>query len=183
MIHWLVLTGGASSRFGQDKASTELLGRTLVDRAVDVVSAVEARGSVTLVGPERAGGPAAAIVSVMPDVDSDYVGILAVDMPFAKPALGAVLEAWRSEGADHHIDAWVPMDSTGRHQWLCAVYRRSALLQSAGQRPDWEGVAFHALVGQLATSVVRLAASVSLLDIDTPEDFQRALDAAKELGA
>ena len=183
MIHWLVLTGGESSRFGQDKASTELLGRTLVDRAVDAVRAVDVQGSVTLVGPERAGGPAAAIVSVMPDVDSDFVGILAVDMPFAKPALGVVLEAWCPEEADRGIDAWVPTDSTGRRQWLCAVYRRSALLQSAGQRPDWDGVAFHALVGHLATSVVHFSSSASLLDIDTPEDFRRALDVARELGA
>ena len=183
MIHWLVLTGGASSRFGQDKASTELLGRTLVDRAVEVVSAVDVRGSVTLVGPERAGGPAAAIVSVLPDVDSDHVGVLAVDMPFAQPALTSVLGAWRREEADHQIDAWVPVDSTGRRQWLCAVYRRSALAQSAGERHDWDGVAFHALVGNLATSVVHFSSSVSLLDIDTPEDFQRALDVAKDLQA
>jgi molybdopterin-guanine dinucleotide biosynthesis protein A len=182
VIHWLVLTGGASSRFGKDKASTEFHGRSLADRAVDAVRAVDAGAPVTLVGPERAGGPAAAIVSMLPEIDVDFVGALAVDMPFAQRALDQVVDVWRTERSDQLIDGWVPEDSSGRHQWLCAVYRRAALVRVAEARDGWGGVALHALVGDLATSVVYFPSSVSLLDIDTPEDFQRALDAAEDLG-
>lgn len=182
MIHWLVLTGGASSRFGKDKALTEFEGRSLVDRAVDAVHAVDGGAPVTIVGPERAGGPAAAIVSMLPEVDVDFVGVLAVDMPFAQRALNQIVDAWRTESSDQLLDAWVPEDPTGRHQWLCAVYRRSALVRVAEGRSDWHGIAFHALVGNLTTSIVHFRSGVSLLDIDTPDDFQRALDAAQELG-
>ena len=182
MIHWLVLTGGSSSRFGKDKASTEFHGRSLADRAVDAVHAVDGGAPVTLVGPERAGGPAAAIVSMLPELNVDFVGVLAVDMPFAQRALNQVVDVWRTQRSDQLIDAWVPEDSSGRHQWLCAVYRRAALVRAAEEHDDWDGVAFHALVGDLASSLVHFPSSVSLLDIDTPEDFQRALDAAEELG-
>lgn len=182
MIQWLVLTGGASSRFGQDKASTEFHGSSLVDRAVNAIRAVDGDAPVLLVGPERAGGPAAAIVSMLPEVDAEFAGVLAVDMPFAQQALAKVVDVWQTEKADRLIDAWVPHDSTGRKQWLCAVYRRSALVRSAAERTHWVGTAFHALIGNLATSVVHFPSSVSLLDIDTPEDFQRALDVATELG-
>jgi molybdopterin-guanine dinucleotide biosynthesis protein A len=153
-----------------------------VDRAVDSVNAVDVGAPVTLVGPERAGGPAAAIVSMLPEVDVDFVGVLAVDMPLAQRALNRVLDVWRTQTSDHVIEAWVPEDPSGKQQWLCAVYRRVALVRVAEKRDEWDGVAFHALVGDLATSVVRFSSSVSLLDIDTPEDFQRALDAAQELG-
>lgn len=182
MIHWLVLTGGASSRFGKDKASTEFHGRSLADRAVDAVHAVNASAPVLLVGPERAGGPAAAIVSALPEIDADFVGVLAVDMPFAQRALNQVFDVWQEQTSDHLIEAWVPEDPSGKSQWLCAVYRRTALVRVAEGRGDWHGIAFHALVGNLTTSVVHFRSGVSLLDIDTPDDFQRALDAAQELG-
>lgn len=182
MIHWLVLTGGASSRFGKDKASTGFHGRSLADRAVDAVQVVDEGAPVLLLGPERAGGPAAAIVSALHEIDSDFVGVLAVDMPFAQRALKQVVDVWRTQTSDPLIEAWVPEDPTGRHQWLCAVYRRAALVRVAEERGGWDGAAFHALVGNLTTSVVHFRSGVSLLDIDTPDDFQRALDAAQELG-
>lgn len=182
MIHWLVLTGGASSRFGKDKASTVFQGRSLVERAIGSVNAVDVGAPVTLVGPERAGGPAAAVVSMLPEVDVDFVGVVAVDMPLAQRALNRVLDVWRTQTSDHLIEAWVPEDPSGKQQWLCAVYRRTALVRVAEGRSDWHGIAFHALVGNLASSVVHFQSAVSLLDIDTPDDFQRALDAAQELG-
>ncbi len=182
MIHWLVLTGGASSRFGKDKASTEFHGRSLVERAVESVNAVDGGAPVTPVGPERGGGPAAAVVSTLPEIDADFVGVLAVDMPLAQRALNRVLDVWQTQASDHLIEAWLPEDPSGKQQWLCAVYRRTALVRVAEERSDWNGIAFHALVGNLASSVVHFRSGVSLLDIDTPGDFQRALNAAQELG-
>ena len=119
---------------------------------------------------------------MLPEVDVDFVGVLAVDMPLAQRALNRVLDVWRTQISDHLIEAWVPEDPSGKQQWLCAVYRRTALVRVAEGRSDWHGIAFHALVGNLASSVVHFQSAVSLLDIDTPDDFQRALDAAQELG-
>lgn len=181
MIHWLVLTGGASSRFGRDKAATELDGRSLTDWSVQTLVSIDNSAPVSIVGAERSGGPAAAVVSMLPEIDEEFVGVLAVDMPFAEHALAIVIESVQRESSNHGVAAWVPVDSTGRQQWLCAVYRRQALLDIARTRADWGGVAFHQLVGDLATSVVPVTWSVSLLDIDTPEDFARAVGLAKEI--
>lgn len=188
MIHWLVLTGGASSRFGQDKATTEMGGRSLLDRAVDVLHSLDPVAPITVVGPEKPGGPAAAVVSTLAEVQTEFIGVLAVDMPFAADALSAVTTAVRDHaglrGAHHdRIDAWVPEDSTGRRQWLCAVYRKESLQAAAAAQARWSAAPFHRLVGDLPTFVVPVPLSVSLLDIDTPEDFQRALDVARELGS
>lgn len=184
MIHWLVLTGGASTRLGSDKATARLGDRSLTERALDSVDAIdvlESDDGVSVVGPERPGGPAAAVVSMLDEIDQDLVGVLAVDMPFAAHAVQSVMAACRQQLDDHRIEAWVPVDDGGRRQWLCAAYRRSALLRSSAELPAWDGVAFHRLVGRLTTTDVLVESSVSLLDIDTPEDLRRALDIAQGL--
>lgn len=181
MIDWLVLAGGASSRLGADKSTTMLAGRTLVDRAVSSVLSVDPTGRVRLLGPELSGGPAAAVVSVLAELDEDLTGVLAVDMPFAERALSTVVAGAERERSDASIDAWVPTDEKGRQQWLCAVYRTSALRLSASFRDDWRSSPFHALVGELTTSLVFIDAPVSLLDIDTPDDLRHAQEIAESL--
>lgn len=181
MIHWIVLTGGASTRFGRDKATTEFAGRSLIDRALDAIRAIDPASTISVVGSERSGGPASAVVSTLPEVDAEFLGVLAVDMPFAQDALAAVTAACREHVEDRSTDAWVPEDASGRRQWLCAVYRTESLAAVARAQADWSSAPFHRLVADLPTFAVSVPVSVSLLDIDTPEDFQRALDVASEL--
>lgn len=182
MIHWLVLAGGASSRFGQDKTLADLGGRSLVALAYDAAQSTALAQQVTVVGRERSGGPAAAVVSMVGELDADFVGVLAVDMPFASDALSAITAAVVQDAANSGVDAWVPVDSNGRMQWLCAVYRRDALRAAAEEIADWNGAPFHRLVAGLATSHVPIASSVSLLDIDTPDDFERARHLVEGIG-
>jgi molybdopterin-guanine dinucleotide biosynthesis protein A len=183
VIRWLVLTGGASSRLGFDKASSVLAGRSLVDRAQDALVEVDPSASITQVGPERDGGPAAAVASVLVDITEPFVGVLAVDMPLAQPALSAVVaRVARSQdselGSDGVIDAWVPVGSDGRLQWLCAVYRRSSLMRAVqlatAGAGEIAGLPFHHLVATMEVCPVSVDSDVSLLDIDTPQDFNAA---------
>lgn len=183
VIDWLVLMGGSSSRLGTDKSSMVLAGRTLTERAVRCVGEVDPLGSVRTVGPDRSGGPAAAVASMLAELTGTYVGVLAVDMPFATEALDAVVSRVRRDFTDESIDAWVPVGADDRPQWLCAVYRLASLRESAGRRDHWEGAPFHALVGGLMRSLVPVQAPVSLLDIDTPEDLRQAEAIAERLGA
>lgn len=182
MIQWLILTGGSSSRLGRDKATADFHGRSLVDRAVDVVSGLAPGGSVRVVGSEFSGGPAAAVVSNLASIDDEFVGVLAVDMPFAAMALATIVDAVDLSARGEEVEAWVPVDSDGRAQWLCAVYRRSALIRASESESTWRDAPFHRLVEGLDVSTVPIPSSVSLLDIDTPEDFQRAWEAARESG-
>ena len=180
MIHWLVLAGGASSRFGRNKSDAALDGRTLIDHAVHAVKSAEFCAGCTIVGPEHSGGPAAAVVSVLSRVDAPLVGILAVDMPFAEQVLGNIITIVEGQALLEEVDAWVPVGPDGRLQWLCAVYRRSALQHVADELDDWQGAPFHRLVAGLVTTQVPIASSTSLLDIDTPEDYARAADIARD---
>ena len=183
MIHWLVLAGGASTRFGRDKSRAVLHGRTLIDHALEAVASTEYSSGCTIVGPEYSGGPAAAVVSVLTVVDAPLVGVLAVDMPFAEQALASLVPTVESEASHDGVDAWVPVGPDGRRQWLCAVYRRRALMRAADERDDWRDAPFHGLVADLVTTEVPISSRTSLLDIDTPEDYERAHGIANDLRA
>ena len=183
MIRWLVLTGGTSSRLGFDKASAVLAGQSLVDRARSSIAEVDPSASITEIGAERGGGPAAAVAAVLAEITENYVGVVAVDMPFVQPALSAVMaDLARSQGTDvdgsRSIDAWVPVGGDGRLQWLSAVYRRSSLERAVQQvtveAGDISGLAFHRLVSTMEVCQVFVDSDVSLLDIDTPQDFDQA---------
>lgn len=177
MPDWLVLTGGAGSRLGQDKATTEVRGRTLEERVCAAIAEVDSSGQVTLVGPERSGGPAAAIAASVPETSDDFVGIVAVDMPFAGMALERLLSLSNETSADD-VDVFVPVDDTGRRQWLCGLYRRSALIRRS-ERQDWIDQPFHRFVDGLRVLEVTVDERTSLMDVDTPEDLQRAEDVAR----
>lgn len=171
-VSWLVLTGGTGSRLGQDKASTELGGIALVERAVRTLADVDPDSDVGIVGPEKAGGPAAAVTSMLADCRTSLLGVYAVDMPFAASAIAQVL----ASTTKHPVaDAWVPVDHAGRRQWLCAVYRAQALRNAASGR-EWTNQAFHSLADSLAVVEVPVAEGTSLLDVDTPADLDRARD-------
>jgi molybdopterin-guanine dinucleotide biosynthesis protein A len=182
VIHWLILTGGASSRLGTDKATADFDGRPLVDRALEAVSDLSVSGTASVVGAEFSGGPAAAVVAQLANIRDDFVGVLAVDMPLISSALATVVESVRLASHEDLVEAWVPVDSDGRAQWLCGVYRRLALIRASESQSMWRDAPFHRLVAGLDVAMVPIPSSVSLLDIDTPEDFQRALEAARDLG-
>ena len=171
MTDWLILAGGAGSRLGQNKAATPIDGRTLLDRARAAIDSVDEEATIHVLDQAYPGGPAASGVAGLALCESVHVGVLAVDMPFAADALVHVRSAVVEKPA---ADAWVPVDGAGRRQWLCAVYRNSALATAADSVDEWAGRSFTSLVGQLACGNVPIDDSISLLDIDTPDDLRRA---------
>lgn len=116
------------------------------------------------------------------------VAVLACDMPFAAPALAAVLAAAgaaRAEGVDVHSadsadgpDGWVAVDASGRAQHLLAVYRVASLERRiaalAAERPDndLDGIAVRHLVADLMLHTVIVPAGGSD-DVDTWNDAAR----------
>ena len=176
-IDWLVLTGGRSSRLGRDKASTPIAGKSMLERALATVGQVDPGARVSVLGPEFAGGPAAAVVSALPSCGSEFVGVVAVDMPMMRAALGVVVDSL--EASSSGVDAWIPVTAQGRRQWLCALYRRESLLRASSDR-DFRDRAFHELVSELSVLEVPAPSDVSLLDVDTPEDLERATAQVEE---
>ena len=174
-----MLTGGAGTRLGEDKASLVVAGESLRSRLMSELP----RGHTHELGVEFSGGPASAVIAYLPHVLTPLVALLAVDMPFAAPLINRLVAVWDPAAGYQGL---VPVDGTGREQWLSAVYSTDALRDaSTGQRIGGRvqpGIAMKSLVGDLRISRVHLpeADSVITLDIDTPDDLAIVQEILKE---
>lgn len=140
----VVLAGGRSTRMGVDKATLAYEGRRLVDRAIDrlaevcepviVVTGDRSIADLAVAQVRDAGvGPLGGIVAGLGQVTTPLAAVVAVDMPFADPALlQRLAEAWDGE------PAVVPV-AGGCLQPLHAIYAAAAVddlaaLLDAGER-------------------------------------------------
>lgn len=180
----VILTGGRGVRLGGvDKASIEVGGATLLERAITAtVSAQE----VVVVGEQvltsrpvtwtrespAGGGPAAGLLAGLDVflVPPDLVCVLAVDMPQVTPSTVARLVD--ALAGQPRADGAVIVDASGRLQTLAAVYRYDALVAARPDDPAREhGMSIRKLVGSL--EVVGVAAvGDEAHDIDTWEDLR-----------
>ena len=174
-----MLTGGTGTRLGEDKASLVVAGESLRSRLMAELP----RGHTHEIDAKFSGGPASAVIAYLPHVSTTLVALLAVDMPFSAPLVNRLVAAWDPVAGYHGL---VPVDETGREQWLSAVYSRDALREAS--KDLWiegrvqPGIAMKSLVGGLRISRVPLsgADSVMALDIDTPEDLAIVQEIMKE---
>lgn len=130
----VVLAGGKSSRMGRDKALIEIDGRTLLDRALDLLDphctellVIGEREKYGHVGPfviadEWPGkGPLGGIATAMRYASNDMLLVVACDMPHLTARLLELLKAQLGNATD----AVVPRHA-GFIEPLAAAYRRSA---------------------------------------------------------
>ena len=127
-----VLAGGRSSRMGTDKAIIEFQGRTLLDRALALVTAITPNVYILgsrakfgafgkVVEDEFAEhGPLGGIHAALRNSTSELNLILAVDMPFVQESF---LKYLVSEAEKGDAVATVPR-AAENWQPLCAVYRK-----------------------------------------------------------
>lgn len=180
----VILTGGTAVRLdGADKASLEIDGVTLLERALHAVMAAV---DVVVVGDEVPtsrpatftredpphGGPAAGLLAGLDRLRPglDLVCALAVDMPRVEAGTVARLTWAVEEDAD--ADAACLVDDTGRRQPLAAVYRIAALQAARpAAREDEHGLALHRLVGGLRVVEVP-AIGAEARDVDTWDDVR-----------
>ena len=186
----VVLAGGAALRLGgRAKPALPVGGRPMVLRVLDAVGAASPR---IVVGPPElapllppgvrltretpaGGGPVAGIAAGVRllDVDATEVAVVSSDLPFLTPTVVGGLRAGLAASAD----VAVLVDDTGREQWLCAVWRRSALARCLTAVDPPAGRRVRDLVGGVA--VHRLSVPVGSgpppwFDCDTDEDLVSA---------
>jgi molybdopterin-guanine dinucleotide biosynthesis protein A len=182
----LLLTGGASRRFGATKAELRVDGERLADRGARVLTAVcdpvvevgPAYSDLPTVCESPAGsGPLAAVLAggaalaASGAVDRPFV-VLAVDLPFVDVALIAWLRDFEAAGAV------VPIVD-GRAQPLCARYPASALAV-AKSLLDGGVRSMQALLAEIEVAWVderewgAVTSAAAFADVDTPEDAQRS---------
>ena len=148
-IAGIVLAGGASRRMGRDKATLRMpggRGETLLERSVrhlaeaGATHIVVATGVAGRLGPlpwrevgdgDQAGeGPLAGLAAALADVEREHevALVLAVDLPFASPAL---LRWLANELVVTGVPGLIPLDAVeGRPQPLHAAYRPAAVAAS-----------------------------------------------------
>lgn len=183
-----VLAGGKSIRMGRAKATVELGGETLLQRALELASSAAAE--TFLVGPraelEAHGrvvedvypgqGPLAGIHAALAATSTERNLILAVDTPFLEPRfLAYLLEQARESGAV----VTLPRTADGFHP-LAAVYRRS--FRESAERALKEGRnKIDALFSEVKTRILEAAELEKLAfapaifeNLNTPQDVERA---------
>lgn len=180
----VVLTGGTAARMdGIDKASVEVDGVTLLERALHATMAaldtvvvgeqVPTSRPVTFTREDPPhGGPAAGLLAGLDRLRPglDLVCALAVDMPRVEAGTVARL-TWAVE-ADPGADAACLVDAGGRRQPLAAVYRAPALQAARpAAHEDEHGLAMHRLVGGLRVVEVPVVGDEAR-DVDTWEDLR-----------
>jgi molybdopterin-guanine dinucleotide biosynthesis protein A len=181
----LLLTGGASRRFGSTKAELRVDGERLADRGARVLCAVcdpvvevgPAFSSLPAVRESPAGsGPLAAMVAGGDALAARGAGdrpfvVLAVDLPFVDVALIAWLRDFDAAGAV------VPIVD-GRAQPLCSRYPASTVAV-ARSLLDRDVRSMHALLAEIDVTWAderdwgSVTSAASFADVDTPEDAAR----------
>ncbi|MFL6164621.1 MAG: molybdenum cofactor guanylyltransferase [Jatrophihabitantaceae bacterium] len=176
----IVLAGGRGVRLGGQelgaKALIPLAGWPLADHVLLAASGASTRvqvgprrtalGSPVFCTEQPAGsGPVAAIAAALPLVRQPMVAVLAGDLPFIGDALGQLSQCVAVGGRD----VGLLVDTTGRSNYLAAVWRTAALRAAVARLGTPAGLPVRALYQDVDIGHVPDFDACSA-DIDTPAD-------------
>jgi molybdopterin-guanine dinucleotide biosynthesis protein A len=198
-IEGFILAGGASSRMGEDKSRLSLGGRTFVGAAARALRAVTAGVSVVSSRPDagahglrvipdaRVGlGALGGLHAALSSCVAEWAAVVACDLPFVTGELLARLASLRADSAD----AVVPLQEDGRVQPLCALYRARVCLAGVEEMIRAGELRPRLLLSRVRALPVAfeglrdLEGSARLfLNVNTPEDYARALGEGGDAGA
>ena len=174
-VEGYILVGGASRRMGRDKAQLVLGGRRFVERIANELSFVAS--SVSLVGARNDfpslknipdvhehWGALGGIHAALTAAETDWVVVVACDLPFVTTQLFAHLKNY----ADETVDAVVPVQADGRPQPVCALYRCGTCLPEIDKLVAAGEHTPRALLANVRTRYVEF---VELCDLPAAEHF------------
>jgi molybdopterin-guanine dinucleotide biosynthesis protein A len=191
-VEGFILVGGASSRMGTDKAQLMFGAQTGVQRIAAELTALTDR--VRVVG-SPGGAPAGGLENV-PDV-KEYWGalggihsaltacqrtwalIVACDLPLVTGDL--FIRLWQLQTSA--FDAIVPIQTDGRPQPVCAIYRRAVSSAEAAPLIEAGEHSPRAFLAKIRTRWVDFRELADLpgaedffFNVNTPVDYERAKD-------
>lgn len=173
----IVLAGGRGSRLGGvDKATLQLAGESMLDRAlravaglrVVVVGDVEVAGVTVVQEEPRFAGPAAAIGAGLAELTEPYVLVVPCDQAHLDEVVPILLAAELGDS-----DGVVAVDPSGRRQHLLCLVRADALRRAVAVRGTLVDLSVRDLFESLELVEVPLDARAAL-DIDTWHDRDKA---------
>lgn len=187
-----VLAGGRGKRLGMDKTSLEIGGKPILERIITVLESLFPRilvvtqrdnhAAESLAGPGLnvvkdilpGRGPLGGIYTALEYSASEFVFVMACDMPYPNPGLIRLLLSWAPGW-----EAVVPR--RGRYiEPLFAVYRRD-VREKIREKLETERLKIHEVLDELRVRYVdeeEMAARdpgfLSFFNINTPEDLEAA---------
>lgn len=200
-VDGFILAGGTSSRMGRPKHELMLGHRSLIERALSTMVRF-APGRITVVGDDRVLDTVDDRINVIADIHienaarvnarrapifglftalsvahTDWIAVLAVDLPFVSGDLLSLLASKRSA----QTDAVVPMQPDGRLQPLCAMYRREMCRDAVRVAIENDELRLHRLFGSVRVRRVEPSEFADLpgsenffFNVNTPEDLEAA---------
>lgn len=181
-IDWsaIILSGGKNQRFGSEKSEAILESKTILEEIIDKIPP---EVEVVVVGPEPIsisrsicitreappfGGPVAGIAAGLKLIQSEYVAIIATDMPFVI----SIIESIATQITDE-FDCFIPIDTNGYRQPLAAIYKTLSLHKAMQKLEQIDGTSMKRLISNLKIREIQTTSDL-LIDIDTKEDLIRA---------
>ena len=174
----VVLLGGASRRYGSDKALALHNGRPMAQHAIDALQLAGAADVVTVGGSNRGfavphwpdlypgEGPLGALITACRTASSEHVVLMACDLPFVGPeTISALVQC-----AEEHTNVEVVAALTDRLEPLCAVYRRSDSLSAAQKLFDGGARSLQELLVRLKVIGLPITDVQELRNVNKPQD-------------
>jgi molybdenum cofactor guanylyltransferase len=181
-IDAFILVGGRSTRMGRDKATLDLGGTTLAERAATTIRTALPEAAVSRVDASddiyRERGPLGGLHSALTAAKTDWIFLLACDLPFVTSELIHRLNMRISADSD----AVIPAQADGRLQPLCGFYRVKPCLAAAATLLESDPkAALRDLFKQVPHTVAAFAQLADLagsghffLNLNTPDDLEMA---------
>lgn len=184
-----VLAGGKSSRMGVDKFTLELDGKTFLARAVSTLSNICESVKIVLnqtqiIETDRTivrdffadRGALGGIHAALTNCQTKFAVILAVDLPFV--SVESLEKLAEIALASNKFLAYVPRQTDGRPQPLCAVYRAKYCLPTLEKTlTENEKASVRDFLDQVYPKYIeanRLGEDENLLfNVNFPEDYQK----------
>lgn len=166
-----ILTGGASTRFGENKLLAEVNGKTMLSSVIDEVSRISESvllcgkpelmsefGLIALADSEGLNGPLKGIASALGD---EYTGdrfLLAGDMPFVT-ADG--LEFYLSHARSNPHKILIPETQEGNHHYLHILIPHDLVSSACDALKDPAPFSVRAWLSRLPTEILQIPAVFS----------------------
>ena len=200
MLTVCIQAGGQSSRMGEDKALKTFLGRPLIERVLERVSAIADELLVTTNRPadysflhlrlipdlKQGRGALGGLYTAIASASQPFVAVLACDMPFASVAL---LETATRIMVQEGVDVVIAKGEQG-YEPLHAVYRRETCLpaiEAAIAADQWKVIAWFPEVKVRVLNPDEIKATdplgLAFWNVNTPDEFAKAEELATSQSA
>jgi molybdopterin-guanine dinucleotide biosynthesis protein A len=198
-VEGFILVGGASSRMGSDKSQLLLDGKTTMTRITEALRPVASKVSMVGTSSDATSsslrgipdlhdrwGPLGGIQAALRACETASCLIIACDLPFLTSELFAYLLRIADE-QEETLEAVVPLQSDGRPQPLCAVYKRVPCLMAAEKSIALNEHTPRAMLDKVKTRYVNFSEIANLtgsehffFNLNRPDDYERAKEIARQ---